>query len=293
MNLATRPLHPTLACEIEGLRLWEPLDDDTVAWLRAVWARHGVMVFRRQALSEQELAAFNGLLGPLERTVRSDWASPIVPEISLISNLNDALGRPIGGLGDGELQWHSDQSYMMHAATGAALYALELPGAGQGGQTFWADLRAAYAGLPESLKRAVEGRRGIFDYTKRLAGYSNVDRTISEEAKRRTPPVSHPLVHIHPVTGEKALYLDTTTLVGIEGMDEASGAALVADLSEAATRPEYVYAHDWRIGDLVVWDNGFTMHRRDPLDPSSRRLMKRLTMILDPARHIVPDGRLA
>lgn len=293
MNVETRLLHPTLACEVIGLHLWEPLDEATVAQLRALWARHGVMVFRRQALSEHELAVFNGLLGPLERTVRSDWASPIVPEISLISNLKDGLGRPIGGLGDGELQWHSDQSYMLHAATGAALYALELPGAGQGGRTYWVDLRAAYAGLADRLKRAVDGRRGIFDYTKRLAGYNNVDRNISDDAKRRTPPVTHSLVHVHPVTGDKALYLDTTTLVGIEGMDEAAGAALVADVSEAATQPEYVYAHDWQVGDLLVWDNGFTMHRRDPLDPSSRRLMKRLTMVLDPARHIVPDGALA
>src|SRR5690242_16359005 len=142
MSLQTRPLHPTLACEIEDLRLWEPLDPGTVAELRELWSRWGVLVFRRQALSEAELAAFCALFGPLERTVRGDWASPITPEVTVISNLKDGLGQPIGGLGDGELQWHSDQSYMMKPATGAALYALELPAAG--GETFWVDLRATF-----------------------------------------------------------------------------------------------------------------------------------------------------
>src|SRR5216110_905769 len=127
MSLQTRPLHPTLACEIDGLRLWEPLDAATVAELRQLWSNWGVLVFRRQALSEAELAAFCALFGPLERTVRSDWASPSVPEVTVLSNLKDGFGHPIGGLGDGELQWHSDQSYMVQPATGAALYALELP----------------------------------------------------------------------------------------------------------------------------------------------------------------------
>ena len=288
MALATRPLHPTLACEVVGLRLWEKLDEETVAELRALWSRYGVLLFRRQALGESELAAFCALFGPLERTVRTDWASPVVPEIGLISNLKDGEGRPIGGLGDGELQWHSDQSYMMHPATGAGLYALELPPAG--GRTSWIDLRAAHAGLDDRLRAAIAGRRGVFSYVKRLAGYSAVDQAISEEARRKTPPVAHTLVHAHPVTGAPALYLDSTTTVGVDGMDEAAGDALLAEIYEAAVRPEHVYTHDWQVGDLLLWDNGFTMHRREPFDPAARRLMKRTTMLLDPARHIIPEG---
>src|SRR6185437_4584292 len=117
--LQTRPLHPTLALEVPGLRLWEPQDEATITELRDFFSRYGVLVFRRQALSEAELAAFCALFGPLERTVRSDWASPSVPEVTVLSNLKDGLGRAIGGLGDGELQWHSDQSYMVTPATGA------------------------------------------------------------------------------------------------------------------------------------------------------------------------------
>src|ERR1700681_4580095 len=164
--LETRQLHPSLAREVVGLSLWERPDEAIVAELRGLYARYGVLVFRRQALSEAELAAFCGLFGPLERTVRSDWASPATPEVTVLSNLKDGLGRPIGGLGDGELQWHSDQSYTLQPATGAALYALELPP--EGGETFWVDLRAAYAGLPRPLRAQLTGKRGVFDYAKRL-----------------------------------------------------------------------------------------------------------------------------
>jgi taurine dioxygenase len=292
MMLETRLLHPTLACEVLGPRLWERLDETIVSDLRALYSQYGVLVFRRQALSEAELAAFCALLGPLERTVRSDWASPSVPEVTVLSNLKDGLGRAIGGLGDGELQWHSDQSYMIKPATGAALYALELPP--EGGETFWVDLRAAYAALPRRLRAAITGKRGVFDYAKRLAGYGrDSDQKISEEAKRQTPPVTHALVRAHPETGERSLYLDSTTTIGIDYMDTTSGMALLDEVYQAATSDEFVYAHQWQVGDLVVWDNGFTMHRRTPFDSGARRLMKRMTMNLDRYRHVMPDGKLA
>ncbi|MGD9617181.1 MAG: TauD/TfdA dioxygenase family protein [Alphaproteobacteria bacterium] len=290
--LNVRPLHPTLAREIVGLRLWEPLDDTIIAELRTLYSQHGVLVFRRQALSEAELASFCALFGPLERTVRSDWASPATPEVTVLSNLRDGFGNPIGGLGDGELQWHSDQSYMQLPATGAALYALELPQSG--GETFWVDLRAAYAALPRQLRAKIAGKRGIFDYTKRLAGYGReTDRQISDEARRLTPPVTHALIRAHPETGDRSLYLDSTTTSGIDYMDTSSGLALLDEVYENATRDEFVYAHHWQVGDLVLWDNGVTMHRRTPFDPSARRLMKRMTMRLDRYRHVIPQGRLA
>jgi taurine dioxygenase len=291
MPLETHLLDNSFACEVLGLHLWEPLDDRTISELRDLWAEHPVLVFRRQALSEHELADFSALLGPLERIVRTDWASPVRPEVGIISNLKDGQGKPIGGLGDGEIQWHSDQSYMLNPATGAMLYALELPS--DGGTTSWIDLRAAYSGLPERFKAAVEGRRAIFDYTKRLAGYQGVDRVISEEAKRKTPPVTHALVHKHPITGRKALYLDSTTTVGIQEMGEESGSALLEEIYDVATQPEFVYCHHWQIGDALLWDNGVTMHRREPFNPSARRLMKRTTIFLSGERHIVPEGSLA
>ncbi|MGA7262316.1 MAG: TauD/TfdA family dioxygenase [Stellaceae bacterium] len=291
MSLESRSLHDSFAREVLGLRLWEPLDGRIVGQLRDLWPHNPVLVFRRQSLSERELAEFSALFGPLERVVRTEWASPVVPEVGLISNLKDGQAKPIGGLGDGELLWHSDQSYMTNPAIGAALYAIELPP--EGGTTSWVDLSAAYAALPDRLKRLVEGKHAVFSYVKRLAGYQGVDRVISAEAKRKTPPVLHSLVHTHPVTGRKALYLDSTTTVGIEGMEAASGSALLDEVYSFATRPEFVYRHDWQVGDVVMWDNGLTMHRREPFDPVARRLMKRTTIFLSRERHIVPDGCLA
>jgi taurine dioxygenase len=288
MELESRPLGGSFACEVVGLRLWEPPDSQTTEQLRDLWARHPVLLFRRQALSEYELAGFSALFGPLERVVRTEWASPVVPEVGLISNLKDGQARPIGGLGDGELQWHSDQSYMMNPATGAMLYAVELPP--DGGTTSWVDLSAAYAGLPDRLRRSVESSRAVFSYVKRLAGYQRVDQVISEDAKRKTPPVTHPLVHTHPVTGRKALYLDSTTTIAIDGCDDAAGSALLDEIYAFATQPQFVYRHDWQVGDVVMWDNGMTMHRREPFDPAARRLMKRTTIFLSRERHIIPDG---
>src|SRR3954465_7689486 len=242
--LDTRQLHPTLAREIVGLRPWEGLDEATIAELRNLYAQYGVLVFRRQALSEAELASFCALFGELELTVRSDWASPATPEVTIISNLRDGSGNPLGGLGDGELQWHSDQSYMVQPATGAALYALELPP--EGGETFWVDLRAAYGAMPRRLRARLSGQRGIFDYTKRLAGYGrDSDQNISEEARAQTPPVTHALVRPHPETRAPSLYLDSTTTVGVDGMDPISGPALLEEVYAAATRDAFVYAHEW------------------------------------------------
>ena len=292
MRYTTRSIGDSFAREVVGLRLWEKQDAQTTKELRAVWAEHGILVFRRQCLSEDELADFCGNFGPLECTVRTDWASPVRPEIGIISNLKDGDGKAIGGLGDGELQWHSDQSYMMNPATGAMLYAVEI--AHQGGTTYWANLARAYEALSERLRNMVEGKRAVFSYSKRLAGYKEEkDRTISEEAKRRTPDVIHPLTHVHPVTGRKALYLDPTTMIGIVGMDDKSGSAFIDELSEFATQPEFVYRHEWQVGDAILWDNGFLLHRREPFPATERRLMKRTTIILPRDQHIVPESMLA
>ena len=286
MPLETRPIENGFARELPGLRLWEPLDDFTCDKLRELWARHPVLVVRRQALSERELADFSALFGPLERVVRTEWASPVVPEVGLISNLKDGRAQPIGGLGDGELQWHSDQSYMANPATGAGLYAVEI--ANQGGRTYWANLIDAYTALPESLKQAVEGKNAVFRYQKRLNLYKGDDQKLPEEGRKRTPDVIHPLVHTHPLTGKKALYLDPTTSIGIVGMPDLDANQLLDELAELATRPEFVYAHDWQVGDTLLWSNGFLLHRRDPFPPTERRLMKRTTIHLPADQHIVP-----
>jgi alpha-ketoglutarate-dependent taurine dioxygenase len=291
MDYQVRSMGDRFACEVVGLKLWESLSPAMADDLRNLLRLHGVLVFRRQALSEHEFAEFSATFGRLELTVRRDWASKARPEVGILSNLRDGTGRPIGGLGSGEVQWHSDQSYMMRPATGAGLYAAEI--AQEGGATRWANLAKAYQALPERLQKAVEGKRAVFSYTKRLAGYQESDRMDPEKIKRETPDVIHPIVLADPVTSEKALYLDPTTSIGIVGMDDAAANALLDELAEFATRPEFVYQHEWQVGDVIVWDNGFLLHQRDPFPANDKRLMKRTTMFLPQTRHRVPGGELA
>jgi alpha-ketoglutarate-dependent taurine dioxygenase len=202
-----------------------------------------------------------------------------------VTNMKNQAGESIGGLGAGELEWHSDQSYVAHPATGAMLYMVEMPR--EGGLTSWANLQLAWAALPAATQRRIAGLRVVYDYLKRQSRYDD-ERPMSAELRRRTPPVTHPLVNVHPVTGAHSLYLDPSTAVGIECMEDAEGRALIAELAAHATQPAFVYRHEWQIGDVVLWDNGITMHRRDPFDARLNRLLKRTTFRVPPEYHVVP-----
>ncbi len=284
-----RSIDGAFAHEVSELELWRELSEPTVAALRDAWTRHGVLVFRRQALSEGEYAAFGRHFGELDITVRSDWSSRHRPDVIHISNMRNGQGESIGGLGAGELDWHTDQSYVANPSTGSMLYMVEMPPAG--GRTYWANLQLAWEGLPEATKRRLEPLHVVYDYLLRQSTYDD-EAPMSEELRRRTPPVSHPLVNVHPVTGEKALYLDPVTAAGIEGWPRDESRSLLAEIRAHATKPPFVYAHEWEIGDVVMWDNGFLMHRRDEFDPAALRWLKRTTLYLSPERHIVPPSRL-
>jgi taurine dioxygenase len=282
------PIDGSFACEVHGVSLWRPLDDTTVADIAAFWSSRGVLVFRRQSLSEAELVAFSRRFGDPDVIVRTDWQAA-TPEVLQISNMKDSAGRSIGGLGAGELGWHTDQSYVADPATGSVLYMVEMPR--DGGRTYWANLQLAYDALPEKTKSQIEGLNAVYDYVARQSTYDD-EPEMSEELRRKTPPVTHPVVNRHPVTGRKSLYLDPTTSVGIAELPGAPGRELLDELNAHATQPEFVYAHKWQIGDVVMWDNGFLLHRRDPFDGSQNRLLKRTTLRLSPAHHIVPPSTL-
>ena len=285
--MKVRPIGNGIAIEVLGLKLWEPIAEHVLASLADLWSKSGVIVFRRQALGEAEIVQFSRQFGELDIIVRTDWQSECHPEITQISNMKNSSGRSIGGLGAGELDWHSDQSYMCEPATGSLLYMVEMPR--DGGRTYWANLSLAYASLPKATKQLIEGKHGVFDYLKRQSTYDD-EAPMSAELRRKTPVVAHPLVNRHPVTGAPSLYLDPTTTVGIAEMPGEEGDRLLAELNAHATQPQYVYAHDWQIGDVVMWDNGFVLHRRDPFDQVSNRLLKRTTFRLPSSRHIVPTG---
>jgi taurine dioxygenase len=292
MPLEIRPIDGNaFAKEVIGAELWRDLERAEMERLHGAWAEAGILVFRRQALSEKELVAFSKRFGKPEVIVRTDWVSPEHPEVAFLSNLRDNDGKTIGRTGTDDIDWHTDQSYVLEPATGAILYGVEIPNDG-GGCTWWANLRLAYAALPTALKDEIAGKRAIFDYTKRLAGYDKGSQNITEEMRKKTPPITHPIVNTHPVTGAKALYLDPGTTVGVEGMSMEAGMELLQKLEIAATRPEFTYRHQWNVGDVVMWDNGFMLHRRDQYESKQRRFHKRTTIALPRNLHIVPEGQL-
>jgi taurine dioxygenase len=277
------------AMAVENVRIWEGLDDCAVAQLAEAWTRHGLLVFRRQSISEDELVDFSNLFGHADLIVREDWKSDNRPEVIQISNMKDSSGNSIGGLGAGELNWHTDQSYVVEPATGSILYMVEMPRTPP--VTYWANLQLAYDALDEQTKTRIEGLQVIYDYLVRQSTYDD-EAKMSAELRRATPLVTHPLVNTHPLSGDRSLYLDPSTAAGIEGLSEAQGRALIDELTQHATQPEFVYAHQWQIGDVVMWDNGLLMHRRDAFDAAYNRLLKRTTLRLPTARHIVPPGAL-
>lgn len=282
-------LQDTFAHEVLDLNLWKDLDERTLNRLRIAWRRHGVLLFRRQSLSESELVRFFSHFGKSEVIVRTDWQSRNRDEVIHISNMKDASGRSIGGLGSGELDWHTDQSYMTDPATGALLYMVEMPN--EGGTTYWANLQQAYDALNEETRSQIADLEAIYDYAKRQSSYDD-EAPLSASLRRKTPPVLHPLVCINPQTRRQSLYIDPSTMVGISGVSAKKGAALLAQLSAHATQPCFVYTHHWQIGDVVMWDNGQVLHRRDHFGEATPRWLKRLTCQLSPEHHLIPASRL-
>ncbi|MBE90563.1 MAG: hypothetical protein CMM76_14125 [Rhodospirillaceae bacterium] len=280
----------SFARKVEGLRLWESVDDLTIARLADVWSRHGVLIFRRQSITEDELVAFSERFGDPNVIVREDWKSENRSEVIQITNMKDYHGNSIGGLGAGELDWHTDQSYVKEPATGSILYMVEMPK--DPPATYWANLQLAYDALDSRMKERIDNLIVVYDYFVRQSTYDD-EPEMSDELRQRTPAVTHPLVNTHPETGNKSMYLDPTTAAGVQGWEAEASENLLQELVAHATQSKFVYAHEWQIGDIVMWDNGFLMHRRDAFQPTKNRLLKRTTLRLPPDSHIVPKGALA
>jgi alpha-ketoglutarate-dependent taurine dioxygenase len=290
-ELKYRPLHSNFVVEIED-RIEDLMgDEDAIAQLRQLWQRSPVIVFRRQSLEEAEQVRFTQLFGTCESANRKDIESPYHAEIIYFSTLRYADGRFVGGFAGGDdVDWHSDQTYRVRPATGAMLYGVEVPKGG--GDIYWADQYGAWDRLPDDVKRQIEGRSGTYRYSKRMAIMNTLElkdkQSAQAQAMAALPDAVHPVVLVHPVTGRKALYADPTTLVSIEGLSEAENARVLPLLFEAGGSAELVYRHKIRNGDLLMWDNGCTMHRRDEMRIDQPRLMKRTTFRVPEGQHCVP-----
>ena len=202
MSLRTTSLQRDFTLEVQDVDLSRPLAGALSTQLDDLLAQHGVLVFRRQLLSEEDLVRFAGGFGELEKTIYTKGVSPYHPEVIYISNLKYPDGGNVGLLGDQELHWHSDQTYRTRPATGSMLYGLEVTSTS--GCTYWANQYLAYEALPADVKRAIEGRTGVFSYAKRLEVFYPKDQKNDQDLKKRAPDAAvHPIVLTNPVTGRK------------------------------------------------------------------------------------------
>jgi taurine dioxygenase len=267
------PTGAALGAEVRGVDL-RNLDDMVFAGVLQAWHDHSVLLMRGQTLSDQDLIAFSRRFGEL------DWA-PIqetgrrfvegLPEIYIVSNVK-VNGEPIGSLGDGEAVWHTDMSYLDTPPKASMLYALEVPPTG--GNTSFCTMYGTYDALPARLQERIAGLKIKHDGTYNSGGYLRQGVTPTDDPMT-SPGAVHPLVCLHPVTGRRMLYLGRRRNAYLVGLELAESEALLDQLWSFVDRPEFAWEHVWRVGDLVLWDNRCTMHRRDAFDPDSRRIMHR------------------
>ncbi len=262
-----------LGAEIRDIDL-RALDDATFRTIHQAWLDNLVLLFRGQRLTDAELIAFSRRFGDLDLAPVQETGRRFVdglPELYVVSNvLKD--GEPIGSLGAGEAVWHTDMSYLPHPPKASMLYALEIPPAG--GDTEFINMYAVYDALPDRLKRGIAGFRIKHDGTYNSGGYVRQGVTPSDDP-RLSPGAYHPLVCTHPETGRHMLYLGRRRNAYIEGLELDASEALLDELWAYTDDPEFTWRNAWQVGDLVLWDNRCTMHRRDAFDPAARRIMHR------------------
>jgi len=272
------PTGGALGAEIRNVDL-RTIGDGDFAVVFGAWHDHLLLLFREQELSDEALIAFSRRFGELDWAPIQESGRRFVeghPEIYVVSNVVEN-GMPIGSLGAGEAIWHTDMSYLEVPPKASMLYALEAPRSG--GDTYFNNMYAAYESLPEELKHRIEGLSLKHDGTYNSGGYLRQGVTPVDDPMI-SPGVYHPLVCTHPETRRRALYLGRRRNAYIGGLSLAESESLLEELWSYATRAGLAWGHKWRAGDLVLWDNRCTMHRRDSFDAASRRVMHR-TQIRD------------
>ena len=286
MSIATRELHPGLAAEASFLDLSLSLDADTIGAIQAAIDAYPVLIFRDQHLTDAQLRDFAVRFGPLEigrSAARPGRRRLAIPQIGDISNLDvdnnvRALDdrRRLDGLGN--RLWHTDASYMPVPVVLGMLHAVTLPPPSPfgNGETEFADMRAAYDALPPETKAAIDPlivEHDVF-WSRAQIGFTD----FPQDERDQYPPSPQRLVRRHPVTGQKSLYLSAHAS-HITGWPVADGRLLLVDLNAHATQTRFIYSHTWRLGDLVIWDNRWTMHRGRPHDEHKPRDLRRATTL--------------
>ncbi len=275
----TRSLTDAIGVEISGVDVSKPLDEATVEAVRDAFHSHSVLLFRGQTLTPESLIAFSEYFGVIDLHIDPQYHLDGYSEITVVGNVvvDGVMTSLFVNLDE---EWHTDRSYMAHPSLGSLFYALEAPP--EGAATRFAGTYAAYDALRPETKARIEGLRAVHDMAKLDVHLRTQDPTrppLSDAQRREAPPVVHPIARTHPVTGRKALYICPEVISRVEGLPEDEGRALIAELTEHASNPRFVYTHQWQNGDLVVWDNRCTLHTATTYDTDKyRRVMWRTTI---------------
>jgi taurine dioxygenase len=263
-----------IGAEVHDTDLCQSLARADVDAIKDAWRKRLVLLARGQRLSDPQLLAFSRYFGELDPPGPNPYGEPFnkeFPEINVISNVVEN-GMPIGNLGAGEAVWHADMTYIEVPPKAGILYALEVPPTG--GNTYFADMYAAYETLPAELKQSSDGKIAIHDASRNSAGLLRKGYREMKDV-RETVGARHPLIRTDPETGRKALFLGRRPNSYVVGMEVTESEALLDALWEHATQPQFAVCHEWQAGDLLMWNNLAVLHRRDPFDANSRRVMHR------------------
>ncbi len=274
----------TLGARITGLDIGRPLADTDLRILLTALGRHGVLCFPDQTLDVPAFAAFGRRFGALEVNVANTHHAPDFPEVMILSNVRRD-GKPTG-LADAGQGWHTDMSYSREIALANILHALEVPRRDGRplGDTQFRNMHAAYEDLPSDLKRALAGRTATHDFAKfwdmMRARPGSARAPLTPEQRAKKPPVSQPIFRRHPLTGRTILYANVGYTVRIDGMAEDESAEILDRLFRHQERPEYLHAHRWTEGDVLMWDNIGTTHNAvADYGPDEKRTMRRVQVM--------------
>ena len=274
------PTGETLGATIEGLDLSKPLSSELLDKVMQALGKHGVLRFPSQKLSGIELKQFSAQLGDLEINVAGGFQEPGHPEVMILSNILEN-GKPIG-LSDAGQDWHTDMSYSRQIAFANVLYGIKIPmrGGKALGSTDFCNMHAAYDGLPEKMKRELDGKTVLHDFNKfweKMRSREGSRRAPLSEAQRQAkPPVSHPIFLTHPLTGRKVLYANPGYSMRINELPPKESDETLEFLFAHQTRPEYRHSFHWTERDVLVWEDFGTIHNAiADYGPDEHRLIKR------------------
>ena len=258
-EIPVEPIIDGFAGEITGLDLCSGLDEQTKQLLTRAHQTYPVLAIRNQSLDTETFMAFGAIFGDFEIDHHvPQFQDSDHKEVVYLTN-RDKDGKPDPASADRGAAWHADSTYKENPCAHTVLYAMEMPGHGAG--TLFADMYQAYATLPQNLKDVVEDHQAKHKFAAGPAVGGVIPMT--KEQDEMHPPVTHPMVHIHPATGRKALYVNPLHTYGIVGMEQDEAAPLLDALFAHALKPEFRYHHNYRVGDLVIWDQRCTLHKAE------------------------------